>query len=140
MSANIIQFPKRSGVRPLVKAIQKGTLPATPEPDGWVDFNEYLIANQEHTHVIIICGDDEENGIYEGDRLVVDCSVKPNKGDIIIYNEDGQLVTRRFVLSHLKLAGDEHEDMEAARVFGVVIHRIHTLRRIEPPKKKRGVR
>lgn len=143
MSANIIQFPKRGGrTVPRVKALPVKVLPEMPAPesDGWIDFNEYLIANQEHTHVIIICGDDEENGIYEGDRLVIDCSVKPNKGDIIMYNEDGQLVTRRFVSSHLKLAGDEHEETEAARVFGVVIHHIHTLRRIEPPKKKRGVR
>ncbi len=142
MSTNIIQFPKRSGVRPRVKATKKGTLPAMPAPapepesDGWVDFNEYLITNLEHTHVVNICGDDEENGILNGDTLVVDRSVKPNKGDIIIYNQDGQLVTRRFVSSHLKLAGDEHEETEAACVFGVVIHRIHTLRKIKPSRKK----
>jgi DNA polymerase V len=136
MSTNIIQFPKRSGVRPRVKAIKKGTLPAMPEPDGWIDFNEYLIANLEHTHVVNICGDDEENGIREGDVVVVDRSVKPNKGDIIVYNQDGQLITRRFVSSHLKLAGDEHEETEAARVFGVVIHYIRTLRKIEPSRKK----
>jgi DNA polymerase V len=133
MSTNVIQFPQRSGVRPRVKAIPKGTLPAMtePEPDGWIDFNEYLIANQEHTHVVNICGDNEETGLRKGDVVVVDRSVKPNKGDLIIYNEAGSLVARRFVSSHLKLAGDEHEATEAARVFGVVIHRIHTLRKIK---------
>ncbi len=139
MSTNIIQFPKRGGrAVPRVKAKSVKVLPEIPMPesDSWVDFNEYLITNPEHTHVVNICGDDEENGILNGDTLVVDRSVKPNKGDIIIYNQDGQLVTRRFVSSHLKLAGDEHEETEAARIFGVVIHRIHTLRKIEPSHRK----
>jgi SOS-response transcriptional repressor LexA len=141
MSANLLQFPKRTHAAAPVKAHTRKQVPPEiplPESDGWVDFNKYLIANQEHTLVINICGDDEENGIYEGDLLVVDCSVKPNKGDLIIYNEDGQLVTRCFVSSHLKLATDEHEATEAARVFGVVIHHIHTLRRIEQSKQKGG--
>jgi DNA polymerase V len=137
MSTNIIQFPKR----PRAAAPPAKALPAMtePEPDGWIDFNEYLIANQEHTHVVNICGDNEETGLREGDVVVVDRSVKPNKGDIVIYNQDGQLVTRRFTSSHLRLATDKSAATEAARVFGVVIHRIHTLRKIAR-QKKRGAR
>jgi DNA polymerase V len=139
MSTNVIQFPKQARAAvPPAKAQPAKTQPAIPEPepDGWVDFNEYLITNLEHTYVINICGDDEENGILNGDTLVVDRSVKPNKGDLIIYNKDGSLVTRRFTSSHLKLVGDKSADTEAARIFGVVIHRIHTLRKIKPSRKK----
>ncbi len=141
MSTNVIQFPKRSsGVRPRVKALQKGTLPArrAPEPDGWVDLNEYLIANQEHTYIVRKCGDDAENGILTGDMLVVDRSVKPNKGDLVIYNAGGSLVTRRFVSAHLRLATSGSAARDAAQVFGVVIHHIRTRRLIEPPMRKRS--
>ncbi len=132
MTAQIIPFPKHA---PIVPPASQET-----EPDGWVDLNEQLLGNLARPCVVNVEGADENTGCAEGDRLIVDCSLPPRAGDLVIFDEDGRGLLRRYASVPLKLATGAPEESSRASVFGVVVHRIHTLRRIEQPKRKGGRR
>ena len=76
-------------------------------------------------------------GIYDGDLLIIDRSLNPNDGDVIIALLDGELIVKRLIYGNgapilhsehpdyadIKLGSDQQLD-----VWGVVTEVIHSLR------------
>lgn len=102
-----------------------------------LDLNEHLIQHPSATYYIRVVGDSMiDYGIFNGDLLIVDRSLEPRTGDIIIVaieNEltckclstiDGQpfLISGNTAFPPISLFGKD------VHVWGVVIHNIHSLR------------
>jgi DNA polymerase V len=76
----------------------------TPTCDDSVellDLNEHLIRHEEDTYFIRVSGDSMvDEGIFPGDLLIVDRSLIPKPGDIIIIDIDGELAIKKLDIKH----------------------------------------
>lgn len=71
--------------------------PAQDYFDGDVDLNEHLIHNRPATFVVRVSGDSMTGaGISDGDELIVDRSIDPADGDVVIAVLDGDLTVKRL--------------------------------------------
>lgn len=62
-----------------------------------IDLNEELIRNKSSTYLIRMKGDAmQDAGIFDNDVLIVDRSIKPANGKIIVSVLNGELLVRRF--------------------------------------------
>src|SRR5688500_8345339 len=62
-----------------------------------IDLNEQLIRNKPATFFMRVCGNSMINaGIYDGDIAIVDRSLKPQNGKIVIAVIDGEMLIRRY--------------------------------------------
>lgn len=65
--------------------------------EDMLDMNNLLIKNPETTFCVRVTGLSMiDAGIYEGDTLVVDSSIRPTEGKIIIAALDGMLTVKRL--------------------------------------------
>ena len=72
--------------------------PATDYIEEDMDLNIHLIKNAPATFVIRVQGKSMSNaGIYDGDLLIVDKSLKPKKFSTVIANVNDELVVKSFV-------------------------------------------
>ena len=72
--------------------------PATDYIEEDVDLNVHLIKNVPATFVIRVQGKSMTDvGIYDGDLLIVDKSLKPKKFSTVIANVHDELVVKNFV-------------------------------------------
>ncbi|MBL7743977.1 MAG: translesion error-prone DNA polymerase V autoproteolytic subunit [Chitinophagaceae bacterium] len=63
-----------------------------------IDLNEQLIMNKPATFFFRMKGDAmQDAGIYDGDVLIVDRSLKAASGKIVVGSIDGDLFVRRFL-------------------------------------------
>jgi DNA polymerase V len=71
--------------------------PADDYLEGTIDLNEYLINHPSATFLVRASGHSMINaGIFDGDILVVDRSLKPLPGKVVIAAIDGQLTVKRL--------------------------------------------
>ena len=71
-----------------------------------IDLNEQLIRNKPATFFMRVSGSSMINaGIYDGDIVIVDRSIKPVNGKIVIAVIDGEMLIRRYekTLNSLRL-------------------------------------
>ena len=62
-----------------------------------VDIAAYLVRRPESTYFIRVAGDSMTGaGIFDGDMLVVDRSLEPSSGDIVIAVINGEFTVKRF--------------------------------------------
>ena len=62
-----------------------------------IDLNEQLIRNKPATFFMRVSGSSMINaGIYDGDIVIVDRSLKPQTGKIVIAVIDGEMLIRRY--------------------------------------------
>jgi DNA polymerase V len=103
-----------------------------------IDLNEQLIYNKPATFFFRMNSDAMQGaGIFSGDILIVDRSVKPVSGKIIIAILDGELLVRRLqknINSAVLMAENKKfSDIplyafdDRANVWGVVTYSIHSL-------------
>ena len=72
--------------------------PATDYIEEDVDLNIHLIKNVPATFIIRVQGKSMTDvGIYDGDLLVVDKSLKPKNFSIVVANVHDELVVKNFV-------------------------------------------
>ena len=70
---------------------------ATDHVDDMLNMNSLIIKNPKTTFCVKVSGLSMINaGIYEGDTLVVDSSIEPSQGRIIIAAIDGMLTVKRL--------------------------------------------
>lgn len=103
-----------------------------------IDLNKSLIRHPASTFFVRVRGDSMKGaGINDGALLIVDRSLNPASGDIVIAAVDGQLVLKKLRLhgskARLEAANSNYKDIELGefnelRIWGVVCHAIHTLR------------
>lgn len=95
-----------------------------------IDLNKELIKNPASSYIVRVAGDSmTDEGIDEGDLLVVDRSILPTEKNITVYMIDGEFALKRIVQKDgriLLMPGNaKYSPIEVAnpselRIFGVV--------------------
>lgn len=102
-----------------------------------IDLNEQLIRNKPATFFFRMKGDAmREAGIFDGDILIVDRSLKLQNGKVIVAILNGELLVRRFhknfSSAFLIAENSRYKNINLAEftnfsVWGVVVYAIHPL-------------
>jgi DNA polymerase V len=102
-----------------------------------IDLNEQLIKNKPATFFMRVTGEAMIGaGIFNGDVVIVDRSLKPQSGRIIIAVLNGEMLIRRFEQTFnkirllpetRKLSPIEVDPYASFAVWGVVTYVIHSL-------------
>ena len=111
--------------------------PADDYIDEFLDLNKKLITNKSATFLARAEGNSMKGaGILSGDLLIVDRSLKPTPGKVVVASLNGELVVKRYSLRDGKpcLLSENasyapiplNEDQELV-IWGVVVHCIHTI-------------
>lgn len=97
-----------------------------------IDLNEQLIRNKPATFFMRITGNSMINaGICDGDIAIVDRSVKPVNGRIVIAVVDGEMLIRRYekTINRLRLVPEtpklspiDVSEFNDCKIWGVVIY------------------
>ena len=112
--------------------------PAEDHLESSLDLNEHLIDHPSATFYVYAKGDSMEgSGISDGDIMVVDRSLEPQNGNIVIASIAGEFTVKRLVVKNNKhyLVPSNNsyklilitEDMDV-HIWGVVIHSIHSFK------------
>jgi len=71
--------------------------PAQDHTQNRVDLNEILILNPLSTFLFHVSGDSMKNaGIVDGDKLVVDRSIEPKHGQVVVACVDNEFTVKRL--------------------------------------------
>lgn len=102
-----------------------------------IDLNEQLIRNKPATFFMKVCGSSMINaGIFDGDIVIVDRSINPKNGTIVIAVIDGEMLIRRMektinkmrlIPETPKLAIIDVSEFSDFKIWGVVICVIRNL-------------
>ena len=102
-----------------------------------IDLNEQLIRNKPATFFMRVNGDAMVGaGIHDGDVVIVDRSLKPQSGKVVIANLHGEMLIRRMeqqinkirlLPETPKLAPIEVDPGSEFSIWGVVTYVIHAL-------------
>ena len=102
-----------------------------------IDLNEQLIRNKPATFFMKVSGNSMINaGIFDGDIAIVDRSIKPVNGKIVIAVIDGEMLIRRYekTLNKLllipetpKLSPIDVSEFSDFTIWGVVAHIIRSV-------------
>ena len=111
--------------------------PAADYEEGKLDLNKHLIRNKAATFFVRVSGDSMTGaGIHDGDLLVVDRSIEPASGKVIIAILNGELTVKRLRIRRGKFSLEPENDKYAVQkitkdmefeVWGVVTNVIHSL-------------
>ncbi len=104
-----------------------------------VDLNKYLIRNPISTFFLRVSGNSMNNaGIYNNDLLVIDRSINPNPGHIVVAILDGEFTLKRLVKKkdnyYLKADKENYPAINLyeymdIQIWGVAIYSIHELKK-----------
>ncbi len=111
--------------------------PADDYLDRRLDLNEHLVKNPAATFFVRVAGDSMINaGITDNDILVVDRSLEPASGNIVIAVVSGELTVKRLMKNRdswsLVAENPDYPDLEIDReteleIWGVATYAIHSL-------------
>ena len=117
--------------------------PAENYTHGTLDFNRDYIKHPEATFFASVAGDSmRDAGILEGDRVIIDKSIEPQDGDIVVAFWNGEFTIKYLDLTHkgegyieLRPANPDYpvfriEEPDQFEVWGVVIHSIRTFKKL----------
>lgn len=123
---------------PLASASVSAGFPSPAENymERKIDLNLELIKNPAATFFVRVEGDSmKEAGILNGDTLVVDRSLSPKEGKIVVAVVNGEFTVKKIVRTKGKLflapANKNYSPLEITpetdfSVWGTVIHAIHS--------------
>jgi len=78
--------------------------PADDYLEGSLDLNEHLITHPAATFYCRVCGDSMTGvGIFDGDLLIVDRSLSPRNGDVVLAVLDGELTCKILDIKRQRL-------------------------------------
>ena len=111
--------------------------PARDFTEGTIDLNEELIPRPNSTFIVRARGDSMiGSGIYPGDLLIVDRSLSPRNGSIIIAVLDGELSVKGLKLNNdqvtLSSSNPNYSDVIVSEemdftIWGVCTNVVHSL-------------
>lgn len=118
-------------------AVQAGfPSPADDYLESALDLNEHLIRHPAATFFLRVIGDSMVGaGIHSGDLLIVDRSIRPIDGRIVIAIVDGDLTVKRLSQQRgkVRLMSENPSyppikirDGQNLQIWGVVLHVIHS--------------
>lgn len=104
-----------------------------------IDLNEHLMPNRVSTFIIRARGHSMVRaGIFDGDELIVDRSIRPEDGHVVVAVVDGEMTVKRLRIHPdgvvLSAENPRHPDIRLAelselRVWGVVTRSLHRVLR-----------
>ena len=104
-----------------------------------IDLNKDLIKNPISTFFLRVSGNSMNNaGIYNNDLLIIDRSINPNPGDIVIALLDGEFTLKRLIKEknnyYLKADKENYPAISLYEyvdiyIWGVAIYSIHELQK-----------
>jgi DNA polymerase V len=106
-----------------------------PASEQGIDLNEQLVRNRPATFIMRVNSDAlSGSGIQRGDVVIVDRSLEPHSGKVIIASVDGELLIRRLeinqgkkrLITDGKLAPIEMDGHHCS-LWGVVTYVIHSV-------------
>ena len=111
--------------------------PADDYVDVGIDLNDQLIRHPTSTFFLRVSGDSMNGaGIHDGDLLVVDRSLDPRPGRVVVAVLDGGFTLKRLTRHQgrlrLEAANPSYPPLDLqscddAQIWGVAIHVIHSL-------------
>jgi len=111
--------------------------PAEDYLDRKLDLHEHLVRNHAATFFLRASGDSMiRAGIHDGDLLVVDRSITPGNGSVVIAAVEGELTVKYLAKKNGRVllvpANDEYPELditeqEDAVIWGVVTYAIHKI-------------
>lgn len=111
--------------------------PAEDFIDKKLDLNEYLIKNPSATFLVKVNGNSMINaGISNGDILIIDRSIEPSDGKVVIGVINGEFTVKRILKKgkkiFLKPENENFKPIEITeemdfKIWGVVAYTIHKL-------------
>ena len=111
--------------------------PAEDYVEVGIDLNDQLIRHPTSTFFLRVSGDSMTGaGIHDGDLLVVDRSLNPRPGRVVVAVLDGGFTLKRLVRHHgrlrLEAANPDYPPLELqtcgdVQIWGVAVHVIHPL-------------
>lgn len=131
--------PSATVERPVFLARVPGGFPSPADDylEGKLDLNQYLVKHPAATFFVRVTGDSMIGaGIHSGDLLIVDRSLEPKDGNVVIAVLDGDLTVKRLFIREGKPAllpdNDQYSPVEVGEhatveVWGVVTNVIHPL-------------
>ena len=111
--------------------------PAADHARKQIDLNEHLIRNKEATFIFRVKGDSMVGiGIYDGDELLVDRSIEPKHGNIVLAVLNNEFTVKKLYRRGcvVKLLAENLiyppivvKDGEELTIWGVVTRNLHKL-------------
>ena len=126
---------------PLVKETISAGFPSPAEDhiELGIDLNKYLIKNPISTFFLRVSGNSMNNaGIYNNDLLIIDRSLNPIPGHIVVALLDGEFTLKRLVKKqnnyYLKADKENYPAISLyeytdIQIWGVAIYSIHELKK-----------
>lgn len=109
--------------------------PAQDYFEGSIDLNAHLVADATSTFIVRVAGDSMAGvGISNGDEVIVDRSLTPRDGNVVIAVIDGELTIKRLIIKQgrviLRAENPAYPDISIASqsdltVWGVVTRCLH---------------
>ena len=106
-----------------------------------IDLNKYLIKNPISTFFLRVSGNSMNNaGIYNNDLLIIDRSINPNPGHIVVALLDGEFTLKRLIKEennyYLKADKENYPAINICeyidiQIWGVAIYSIHGLQKLK---------
>jgi len=141
MSRTIVKLikPKKTQTFPLYESRVAAGFPSPADDylDRPLDLHEHLVKNPAATFFVRVEGESMKNaGIFPDDMLIVDRSLKPTHGNVVIAVVDGDLTVKRLEKKGKEVSlVAENPDYEPISVteemdmiiWGVVTNVIHSL-------------
>ena len=138
---DIIFRPDTSTAQPLpffeAKVSAGFPSPAGDYEESRLDLNKHLVKNPAATFFVRVTGDSMVGaGIHHNDILVVDRSLEPASGNVVIAVLDGELTVKRIRIRRRKIIlepeNENYQSREVAEgsefeVWGVVTNVVHAL-------------
>ena len=104
-----------------------------------IDLNKHLIKNPISTFFLRVNGNSMNNaGIYNNDLLIIDRSINPNPGHIVVALIDGEFTLKRLIKEkdnyYLKADKENYPAINLyeyieIQIWGVAIYSIHELQK-----------
>ena len=128
---------------PLAKGTVSAGFPSPAEDyiELGIDLNKYLIKNPISTFFLRVSGNSMNNaGIYNNDILIIDRSINPNPGHIVVALLDGEFTLKRLVKEkdnyYLKADKENYPAISLyeyvnIQIWGVAVYSIHELQKIK---------
>ena len=143
MDSNKSYSSSKKGSSTLLIPLVKGTVSAGfPSPaedyiELGIDLNKYLIKSPISTFFLRVSGNSMNNaGIYNNDLLIIDRSIKPHPGHIVVALLDGEFTLKRLIKEkdnyYLKADKENYPAINLyeyidIQIWGVAIYSIHEL-------------
>lgn len=128
--------PPGGALTPVAAAVSAGfPSPAQDHYRGPVDLNEHLIQDKTSTFILNVSGDSMTGaGIFDGDHIIVDRSLAPGFGCVVVAIVDGELTLKTLARSRGRVLLQAENprypsialegEMEMS-IWGVVTYNIH---------------